>query len=533
MWLAIPMLSSSGIGEAVAMRIADMFSRDVPWAQKLWRSGPIEGLRHCAALVDSGGREKTKSAAVQQVRSSIERDLFIPPRDRGGMLKSLTFQIEKLVPDSVSYSRLQAAEQDVSRHYWQWLLDYLAAIDETKPVRTSGIDGDRLSWQIAAHLRAVGLSDRWIVNHCNYYLKYSKDTHTLSDMLESAKLASEGGVGWTFLIPLTRRSRVDSKSGSPWLTKTEFSQRFESDFPGEVAPEHVGGLEFKPQTIDKYAALEIVERDLAAALARNRAAGAKRNVEPALEAWVTPGKFRTVISLSPLPRVQFPALDAEGGSRLFETLSDELEAALDLLIAGDRTSARSATIAAWAVLETLFADESDYGELAAVADRAADILTCLYVRDAFLALATGHSRSGSDDLADELRGATVAAKAKSIEQAIRSQNLSVSSTLGQLAEQRARDLTISEIKIVRSQITTALRRLYDVRNQIVHAGTVEPHGLHLIYADSSVLLSALVNEVVLHFRESQVTAKHLAGRASWMITQVIEGRELPSHLAEL
>ena len=188
--------------------------------------------------------------------------------------------------------------------------------------------------------------------------------------------------------------------------------------------------------IDKYAAIEQAELGLQRLMDRYRSAVSRRLLSPYLRAWVSPGLGIPNWICPELSESDFAELDACGGAEMFTKASVELEAAIDLLIAGDRTSVRAASIAGWAALETLFADESDYGELATMADRAADILTCLYVRDAYWSIATGHARAGTDELAEALRDADASGRATMVEGALGTQEWAVSPTLGQVSATR-------------------------------------------------------------------------------------------------
>jgi hypothetical protein len=249
---------------------------------------------------------------------------------------------------------------------------------------------------------------------------------------------------------------------------------------------------------------------------------------------VNPGGWTTKLGREPSARFRFSQLDADGGAAFFSPLSDELEASIDLLLSANQASARSAVVSSWSALETLFADEGDYGELSAVADRAAAILTCVYVRDAYESLAVGHSRNSSDELADELRILGVGQRAVLISEALRkNQPLSVNKVLGAVAVKRAADLTVATINATRNQIANALRRLYDVRNQVVHAGAIEPYGLQVTLANSSALLSAVVNETISFRSATGGDARQLAARAVWLLTSVAEEAMAPPSLASL
>lgn len=529
---ALLTLKNGSVGLAIVERIADMFAPQTPWAQRLWRPSAIDALRHSLGLIDGGARPAAKKYAIQMARESLAGDLFIPSHDRGGLLKSLSLDPEKMIPSSVTHARLKSICIELEQEYPKWLQRYLDAFEDDERVSASKVDGDTLAWQLAAYLRSAGMSDKWIANFCNYAIKHNPIEERLSDVMRRALLAAAGDVGWTFLIPLAQR-RSFNENAPPVLSRQEFQRRFEFLFPGKSVPEHRGGVEVRVETVDKHAAIELVQIELQRLSDRHRASMTKRRIAFSSEAWVSPGAWSTSIKPEARNRLEVRQLDVAGGAVLFARASDELEAALDLLIAAERTSSRAATIAAWGVLETLFADESDYGSLAAVADRAADVLACLYVRDALRSVSKAHSRSGTDDLAEQLRNSSEQAAAVLIEQGLPTMAPSSNTTLGELARRRAARLSAGEVEAVRSQLTGVLRRFYDLRNQIVHAGRMSPFGLQRTYEESIVLLSALVDELLTQDRDGRRTAREVAGRAAWLIERLRSGRATPATLAEI
>ena len=112
------------------------------------------------------------------------------------------------------------------------------------------------------------------------------------------------------------------------------------------------------------------------------------------------------------------------------------------------------------------------------------------------------------------------------------QSLSVNNVLGAVAVRRAADTSVATINATHDQIANALRRLYDVRNQVVHAGAIEPYGLQVTLANSASLLSAVINETI-SYRRRTGDARQLAARARWLLTSVAEGTMAPSSLAAL
>jgi len=496
------------------------------------------GHARCApslqALITNGGREGSKSWALSHLRSSIANDPFVPGAERGALVKPLTVKPDRLLPASHGAKMLDQVERHLVEHYWTWATDVCARIDDSKPVSAVSASVDTFAWRLAAHFRSSGLSDGWIINFANYHLKFEKEPRSLAQVVTSAQRTALSGSGWVFLIPMRSRRGFNIPSNETFLTPRDFEAEFAAQFPGVDIPANRGGLRLTDASIDKYAAIEGVRRSLSGLRERLAASGAKRLLDLTSTAWVNPGGWTTKLGREPSARFRFSQLDADGGAAFFSPLSDELEASIDLLLSANQASARSAVVSSWSALETLFADEGDYGELSAVADRAAAILTCVYVRDAYESLAVGHSRNSSDELADELRILGVGQRAVLISEALRkNQPLSVNKVLGAVAVKRAADLTVATINATRNQIANALRRLYDVRNQVVHAGAIEPYGLQVTLANSSALLSAVVNETISFRSATGGDARQLAARAVWLLTSVAEEAMAPPSLASL
>ena len=516
---------SSSLAEAVMERLVTLFSPTRGWSTRLWRSSPIDALRHCLDLVEGNARDGAKNYALNEARRLIKGDLFIPPRDRGGVLKQLSISSDKVIHGTTMHFALKSLVDELAQNYSSWVQSYLDDLDADVDVASSPVSGEKLAWQLAAFLRSEGMSDQWIANFATYQLRHDKEVVTLAVAINRARNSAAAGSGWTFFVPLTRR-RGFNVIAPPLLQKAQFEERFEDLLPGVQVPENRGGVEIRVEAIDKYAAINEAQLALRRVVERHRASHSKRVLTFATEGWVSPGSWSVPLSLEPDLGIGIRELDSGGGRDMFEQASEELEAALDLLTAADQTSSRAATIAAWATLETLFAGEGDFGDLASVADRAADVLVCMYVRDTFTALATKHARSGDDDLAIALREANKTEAARLVETALPAHSMSVASGGGLLARERAVTLNANEVIAIRAQLAAVFRRLYDMRNQIVHAGRMAPYGLNRTYAESAVLLSALLDELLHQHREPGRTAREVAGRAAC----VSDGRKV-SHFA--
>ena len=521
------------IGQAVAERIADMLTNaEVQWADRLWRPNTIDSIKYLLDLVQSEAKDGAKSDATEAARQSISNDLFIPRQHRKGILKSLEIHPGKLQPTSVKNETLKSLCIELEDNYSDWVNYYFDNFDDSVDLASSKVDGNALAWQLAAHLRSYGMSVEWIANFFNYNLRHNEEIVTLSSTMKTAHEIMQKDPGWIFFIPAEKRSSFNVPS-PPLYQAAEFEDHFSRRFPEVPIPPNKGGLIVEVNTIDKHAGISEARLITQRAIDRLRASKSRRQITLATQAWVWPGGWTTGLTLDSKQNIKVRQLDSDGGRHMFERLSEEIEAALDLLTAADRTSSRAATIASWAALETLFADDSDFGNLAIVSERAANILTCLYVKVTYSHIIRGHSRSGNDALATDLRSAGESEAALLLESKLPDHPVSVSPTLGELARQRIVKLNIRQVIYIHSQLRGVFRRLYDLRNQITHAGRMEPYGLDRTYEEATILLSALMDELLKQYRDNERNAREVAGRAEWLISRVVQERATPASLTQI
>ncbi|MGW0122564.1 hypothetical protein [Streptomyces sp. NPDC003327] len=165
------------------------------------------------------------------------------------------------------------------------------------------------------------------------------------------------------------------------------------------------------------------------------------------------------------------------------------------------------------------------GQLAVVAERAADILACRFIFDELNGLATSHSRSSRDALAENLKNLSADARVREIEHHLRKGgSLAITNALGQLAVERVTKLINdpNEVRSVRNSFMIALSRLYAARNSIVHAGELEPYGFGILLPSAEVLLGALLDTIIIASRRSEEPPGMIAAKASWALEQAID-----------
>jgi hypothetical protein len=526
------MFGTEGFGYLIALRVAELFNPSANWTHRMWRYGTVAQLRE---LLDSAATRSPASArtfALSSARGLIGRDPAISGKRRGQLLDTLpnSKALDRFVFNSHSYWLLAQEVDNLEDEYIARWTELIISVGENTALVDCPVDVDLCGWLIGAHLRSSGLSDRWILNLCNYELKRKSELSSMVDLLEVAdRLIRKGKETVQFLLPLAGRARFDPRTSLPWLARKDFRARFRELFPDIAVPSNRGGLQLQVVSLDKYSATKEASKLLARAEMRVSVSSNRRQLLHNYEAWMHPGAVK--VDLTPTVPVDFrvPALDAGGGQLLFTAMSDEIEAAFDLLTGFQSGPERAACIGAWAALESLLADPADFGNLAEVADRAADILTCRYVTDEFVSLAIAHRRSSHDALAVSLAEADNTACVRLLEEHFRLDgNIAAGAGVGALMVSRVRRLidNPSEIDNLRGDISAAFRRLYQARNQIVHTGALEPYGFDMIILSAQVLMSTLIDMTILAARTSGDPAGLVAARARWSLQRVRGGHSL-------
>ncbi|WP_280274722.1 hypothetical protein [Nocardia wallacei] len=525
------MFDDNGVGKAITQRLAALVAPDGEWRDHLWRIGTLGALEECLSSARSGASLTRKQYVIETARRVTERDPAITGKRLGRILSSLPKKADSFSLGSSSYFILEHEVNSTRIDYFELWDAYLGSVDESEDPLTSTVDITSIASYIAASLRSYGFSDIWIVKHCSYYLKHNADKSTLRGLLSTARTVQEKGSGiYTYLVPLRRRAAFDHESEPPWLSKIGFETKFAEHFPGAQLPSNVGGLMFEINALEKHSAYDTFLGKLSSAIMRSRVAASNWMLDISDTYWVTPGDgYEMQIIPAEASLIVIRSLDSDGGRRLLQPLPPELEAALDLLSNSDKTSARSACVTSWAMVETLFADSTDFGSLADIADRAADLLTCMYVADLLLGLAKGHTRVADDQLSQKLGEIPEGQRI-----AILVGHLAVGGSLmvgegqGLVSLQEARRLVGSKnyVHQLRNEFSESLRRLYDTRNQIVHAGVLEPYAMNTTLLVSSKLLAAILDEVISSSFYSEEPTALLAAKCRWLLNRVEDGPDL-------
>ncbi|MGA4791292.1 hypothetical protein [Nocardia sp. AB354] len=524
------MFTKDGVGKVIALRIASLVDAESTWHNQLWQVGTLRAMQECMALAGSNPTSARVQYVVNTARRVIQHDPVLSGRRRGQALNSMPSKTDQFQHGTHSFFVLQHEINQLSLEYFEFWLAFIASLDEDEDPISTKLDLNLISCYIAGHLRWCGFSDKWILKHCNYYLKHNSEVSTLQDLLNSAASVARKGPGeYTYLVPLLSIDEDNEKSEPPWLTKNDFEDKFAEYMRGVTVPDHTGGLILQISAIEKYRAEELFAKALQEVITRGRMVGTKFEVESVGGAWMHPGSSK--VDLPDLERTPFSlqSLSIGGDRWRLHQLPAEIEAGLDLLSSVGTVSFRSSCVTTWAMVETMFADASDFGALADISDRPGDLLACMYITDLLDKLAASHSELGRDALANELKSADLYRRVELIVESLLSGNsLAVDTEYGPVLLQQARRLVLEkqQLHLIRAEFSESLRRLYACRNEIVHAGVLEPYSMTETVKVASKLLAAILDESVRNSQVSHEPVALVAAKCRWLINRVEIGADL-------
>jgi hypothetical protein len=205
----------------------------------MWRYGTVAQLRELLDSAATRAPASSRAFALSAARGLVVRDPAVSGKRRGQLLDSLPTNknLERFASNSHSYWLLAQEVDSLDKEYFSLWGQLIDTIGENTAISDCPVDIDLCGWLIGSHLRSCELSDRWILNLCNYELKRKQKPSSMADLLHTAdQLIRRGKEPVKFLLPLAQRARLDSRTGMPWLARKEFTTRFEELFPKVPTP---------------------------------------------------------------------------------------------------------------------------------------------------------------------------------------------------------------------------------------------------------------------------------------------------------
>ncbi len=193
------------------------------------------------------------------------------------------------------------------------------------------------------------------------------------------------------------------------------------------------------------------------------------------------------------------SLDRESAVYAIDEQSSRLDDALELASYMETPSTGSAIVGGWSAVEGLLIRAGE-GSNYLAADRLAALIACSFPRAEMTALAYAHQNESNDQLASELADTdTNLERVQMIEKHLtKNSRLTLARHSDVAAQARVVELLEepnATLVRIRRYITGSLRRLYNQRNSVVHAGSMRSVALDATLRTSFSLVGAGLDRI--------------------------------------
>lgn len=471
----LPAGAGSGFSdtEKVIARLLEFFHRRKPWHRRLWGIGTVLALDEVGEyghLCLDGAHQSSDGLrfVVATVRREVQRDPGL--RDLAGELETVLSQLDVASPSKVKPGVIAELEHLARRANDGYLASWSQATFPT-PVEFT-------SRAIASHLLDRGFSG----DHLHRWL--SAKSASIGAVADLAHLAEEmvhemPTRGYAVFIPCARPriGTTDDGGQDPWLDGPEAARWLESNVPGNEARRHNGGFVYSVTALDPWAAVDSALETFHRTASRVRVARAASD-ELRPDGWIRVAGVERADFQARTPRrqVEIGSLERQGVVYDVDRASQSpIDDALELASYLEGTGTGAAVIGGWAAIEGLLIRPAE-GSHYLAADRLAALVACSVPRAELTPLSYAHERNAHDALANDLKAAdSNRARVELVEA-----HLATTPTLdlNNAEDAAALDRIVSmknnpqwELNRVKDYVTESLRRLYNQRNLVMHAGT--------------------------------------------------------------
>lgn len=536
----------------VAVRLQDFFFATAPWQRRLWDAGTLFTLRELLEASRWQSENVLSPASVTWLAREVER---IAGRDVGvgdsAVRRRLTDELRSNIPfDSRHWRALEQLMPTIEGNY---LARWMAAVDAPQPP-----GAERTARALAAHLLDKGYSQTYLHGWVRSHLR---DQHTLGELFADAcRLADDVEARYEIILPFVRMPKPEiAQSQENWLTAGELTQwldKYDVSRKARTEIRHVGGFRYEVQARDDWAAARTVVGIHDRLFARASYVSGFAKMAAAEITWLRQidGPTRPVRSM-PITKehrgTYVKSLVRERNLHHVGTSATNLDDALELAAALNNSSSRGPALASgWSALESLLygpgdPQDSKDGRGAVVCDRAAELVVCAWPRAELTSLAyapTGHSAQPAVLVGDLARSVSLSSNPAGrdsahaqLEANLETANSNLErcrllldayalGTCGRLtgpsdiaAQERMLALVVNPratLDEVRVHIQQAFRRMYRMRNIVVHGGAASTAGLDITLRTTAPLVGAALDRVAHAQLVDGVDALALAARAN-------------------
>ena len=286
-----------------------------------------------------------------------------------------------------------------------------------------------------------------------------------------------------------------------WLDGNAAATWLRDSLPSTEPRRHAGGFLVEIEGRDPWSAVGEARVTVARAEARAKVASSS-NEAIRLDGWARVAGHRRHYKIRPTPRqIKIGSLVSQGAVYRFDGgLPPATDDALELASYMESPSAGAAVTGGWSAIEALLIRPGE-GSHYLAADRLASLIACSLPRAELTPLAYRHQEIADDDLARALtESPTNFDKVKLVESHLRAGNR-LELVDGSDAAAQDRIVAIiqnpaAELARIKAYVTESLRRLYNQRNTVAHAGSLRSATLTATTRTALSLVGAGLDRIV-------------------------------------
>lgn len=506
------MLVGTDFERAILTRLLDFFAAETLWQRRLWDVGACLSLYELVEATTAVSDGALTQASVNWLKASLiealgpDAGLGVDERRRV-LQEALKSDLTAGSHDILIIRQIAESAQDVYLSRW-------AAALRNKTTDT--LSSERVARAIAGHMLGRGFSPQYLHRWWTYRLRHEPGRRDLADLLDDAHhRTAEPQQTFTVITPLRSASKrvweipewLDPQAASATLTA----------FRCKPVSGLAGALRFSVEARDSGAAAEKSADQIDHYVARITLGGRNEHLEPMPFVWVSQaGRPPSRTHLRPGRGLEIPVLYRRD-EPITGSVEPRIDASLELLGPVDRGSPSTAVSGAWAAVETLLTGPGDRGKVQA-ADRLAALIVCSFVRAELTQLAHNYLVEGSDaSIRDALSSAeTNTRRSGLMAEVLHTSPVTLSDPSEQAAADRIRHILASPksgLADVEHHVRRVVRRLYRVRNLVLHNAATDSIALAAALRTAVPLLGAGIDRIVRGAVLQQCPPLELAARA--------------------
>jgi len=457
----------------VLARLRDFVSAKTHWQRRLWTVGLALELREVIEASDAVAMSVLSQEALSWLTERVRRHVAADPgagdaRERGAAIEYLK---RDLAMNGLSYLVLRQITDDVSANYLaRWAAELRNATALPGPERTARA--------LAAHLLDSGLGPSTLTNWLDGF-EAGHPTLDIADLCDDAQsLIDAPREHFRVLVPLAAVDANPATRPAEWIRSELAIAWLRGNGFSDLRLSQKGGLLLEIDACDEEAALSAIADTIDRFMARVVVGSASRfqfheNVYFAGGKIVRRTRPRRWVEVHALSRAD-AVHDLRGAG--------PIDSALELLAHLETAAPPVAVAAGWSAIESLLVGPGTRSNVVA-GDRLASLVTCSWPRAELTDLAWGKARQKDDALCTELfRLKTNREKALRLSKELQVGNEVVLQEASDVAAAKRMSKLLADPKSVlvdvQLHVSEAFRRLYRVRNIILHGGQVSPVALN-------------------------------------------------------